>query len=181
MTKRLMLRPWQESDLEPFVAINADPRAMEYFPGVRGREETASEYHRIIKHFAKYGWGLWAVTLIDNPTFMGFIGLNQIDSVFPFAPAVEIGWRLAPDYWGKGYATEGAMAVLKYGFATVKLSEIVAFTTEHNMRSRNVMEKIGMHHNPKDDFDHPKLPEGHPLRRHVLYRLGVNEWKKSIS
>ena len=109
------------------------------------------------------------------------IGLNRLDnSILPvhFLPAVEVGWRLAFDYWGKGYATEGALACLKYGFEMLDLDEIVSFTTVTNKRSRAVMEKIGMHHDPKEDFDHPHVPEGNPLRKHVLYRLTRNEWKE---
>jgi 3-dehydroquinate dehydratase/shikimate dehydrogenase len=126
------------------------------------------------------GWGWWAATIPGIADFIGFIGLNNIDKLTfsaHFTPAVEIGWRLAFNYWGKGYATEGAKAVLTYGFETLKLGEIVSFTAVQNMRSRRIMEKIGMHHDPKDDFDHPKLPEGHALRRHVLYRLKQKEWE----
>src|SRR5262249_4012190 len=122
---------------------------------------------------------LWAVAVPGIADFIGFIGLNDVDkSTFPthFAPAVEIGWRLAFEYWGKGYATEGAQAVLKYGFETLNLDEIVSFTAIQNMLSRRIMAKIGMHHDPKDDFDNPKLPEGHHLRKHVLYRLNQTEW-----
>ena len=178
-TKRLFLRPWKETDLEPFAALNADPKVMEYFPSTLSRDESDSLAKRIQSKFEKNGYGMWAVAIPGVADFIGFIGLNNEDkSTFPahFTPAVEIGWRLASDYWGKGYATEGAKAVLAYGFESLNLEEIVSFTTVQNMRSRRIMEKIGMHHNPKDDFDHPKLAEGHPLRRHVLYRLKQKEW-----
>jgi 3-dehydroquinate dehydratase/shikimate dehydrogenase len=120
---------------------------------------------------------LWAVSIPDVADFVGFIGLAEPSFNAHFTPAVEVGWRLAFDHWGKGYATEGAKAALEYGFETLNLNEIVSFTAIQNMRSRRIMEKIGMQHDPKDDFDHPKLPEGHPLRRHVLYRMNQQQWQ----
>ena len=178
-TKRLILRPWKETDLAPFAALNADSNVMKYFPSTLSREESDNMAHRIRSKIEERGWGLWAVAIPGTADFIGFIGLHNVDkSTFPahFTPAIEIGWRLASGYWGKGYATEGANAVLTYGFETLNLEEIVSFTAVQNMRSRRIMEKIGMHHDPKDDFDHPKLSEGHALRRHVLYRLKQKEW-----
>lgn len=171
-TERLILRPWVEEDLAPFAAINADPRVMEYFPCPLSRDESDYSVKCAVDHIQKFGWGFWAVSLIHTEAFIGFIGLEHVDFNAHFTPAVEIGWRLAFEHWGKGYATESALASLQYGFETLKLNEIVAFTAIQNSRSKAVMERIGMHHDPKDDFDHPKLPEGHRLRRHVLYRLG---------
>lgn len=179
-TKRLLLRPWKETDLAPFAALNADPKVMEYFPSPLSKEESDHLAHRIRSKIEDKGWGLWAVEIPGVADFIGFIGLHLVDkSTLPahFTPAVEIGWRIAFDYWGQGYATEGANAALAYGFETLNLEEIVSFTAVQNMRSRRIMEKIGMHRDPKDDFDHPKLPEGHPLRRHVLYRLKQKEWQ----
>ncbi len=176
-TKRLILRPWQEADLEPFAKLNADPRVREYFPGTLSRHESDASVKLMSNHIEKCGWGFWAASLIETGEFIGMIGLEDVHFQAHFTPAVEIGWRLAFDYWGKGYATEGAQAALEYGFETLNLEEIVSFTTVKNMRSRQVMEKIGMHHDSNDDFDHPKLPEGHALRRHVLYRLKLNEWQ----
>lgn len=179
-TKRLILRPWKEEDLEPFAQLNADPRVMEYFPSALSREESNQMAKRMQTKIEERGWGWWAVSVPGIAEFIGFIGLNNVDkSTLPvhFTPAVEIGWRLAFDYWGKGYATEGARAALQYGFEMLNLNEIVSFTAMQNIRSRRIMEKIGMHHNSKDDFDHPKLPEGHWLRRHVLYRLEVSGWQ----
>jgi 3-dehydroquinate dehydratase/shikimate dehydrogenase len=176
-SERLILRPWRKEDLEPFTQLNADPRVMQYFPSTLNPEESHQLFKRINAKIDERGWGFWAVSLKENDTFIGMIGLNDLDkSNFPvhFTPAVEVGWRLAYDYWNKGYATEGATACLKYGFETLKLDEIVAFTAVKNLRSRAVMEKIGMHHDPKDDFEHPKIPEGHSLRRHVLYRIGLS-------
>lgn len=170
-TKRLVLRPWKEEDLVPFAALNADPRVMEYFPSTLSRKESDDLAKQISTASEKQGWGLWAVSIPLVADFIGFIGLAKPSFDAHFTPAVEIGWRLAFDYWGKGYATEGAKAALAYGFETLHLPEIVSFTAVQNSRSRHVMEKIGMDHDPKDDFDHPKLPEGHPLRRHVLYRI----------
>lgn len=180
-TNRLILRQWREEDFEPFAQLNADPRVREFFPGLLTREESDASIKTIAEHISKKGWDLWAVELLKTGKFIGFIGLREVDFKAPFnkeAPAVEIGWRLAFNYWGQGYATEGATAALHFGFEKLSLPEIVSFTTVNNMRSRNVMEKIGMHHLEADDFDHPRLPEGHPLRRHVLCRLRLDEWQK---
>ncbi len=169
-TERLILRQWRESDLEPFAALNKDPKVMEFFPSLKTYEESEAHMRQMAELIEKNGWGLWAVSLIENGEFIGFTGLHKVTFEAHFTPAVEIGWRLAANHWGKGYATEGAKAALTFGFEILKLDEIVSFTTVNNVRSRHVMEKIGMHHNPKDDFDHPKIPVGHPLSRHVLYR-----------
>jgi 3-dehydroquinate dehydratase/shikimate dehydrogenase len=177
-TERIILRPWEEKDLEPFAKMNADPRVMEYYPSVKSFEESADEYHRILEHFSKHGWGLWAVSL-NEIDFIGYIGLRFDNFQAHFTPAVEIGWRLAFDYWGKGYATEGALASLNYGFTTLHLNEIISFTSFLNTRSQGVMKKIGMHHNPADDFDHPKLPTEHRLQKHTLYRITRDEWVQS--
>lgn len=173
-TKRLDLRPFVEQDLESFARMNGDPRVMEFFLSPLSREESDALVERIQAHFEKYGWGLWAVSVRGGPDFIGFIGLHHVDrKKLPahFTPAVEVGWRLAPEFWGKGYATEGAKKCLEFGFETLNLEEIVSFTPVLNTRSMGVMERIGMHHDPADDFDHPMVPEGHPLRRHVLYRI----------
>lgn len=178
-TERLILRQWRQEDLEAFAKLNADPKVMEYFPSILSKEESDQMAKRMETRIAERGWGWWAVSVPRIAEFIGFIGLNNVDQsnfLAHFTPAIEIGWRLASDYWGKGYATEGAKAVLAYGFENLNLEEIVSFTAVQNMRSRRVMERIGMHYNPGDDFDHPKLPEGHPLRKHVLYRLNQEEW-----
>lgn len=180
-TKRLILRPWTEEDLESFAQMNSDPRVREYFPGLLSRQESDASAKKISEDIQRHGWGLWAAALIETGEFIGFIGLQNVPFFAPFTPAVEIGWRLAFNHWGKGYATEGALAALKYGYETIELGEIVSFTTVTNQRSRHVMEKIGMYHCPEDDFDHPMLMEGHPLRRHVLYCLKKAEWEKSNS
>lgn len=128
--------------------------------------------------FSNHGWGFWSASLLNKTNFIGFIGLRFDNFPASFTPAVEIGWRLAFEYWGKGYATEGALASLKYGFETLNLNEIISFTSFSNIRSQRVMEKIGMHHNPADDFDHPKLQKGDRLRRHVLYRIQRKDFGK---
>jgi 3-dehydroquinate dehydratase/shikimate dehydrogenase len=182
-TPRLILRPWQEEDLHPFALMNGDPRVMEYFPSILSREESDQLAMRIQSKMENKGWGFWVASLADTQEFIGFIGLNELLSAnfpVPFAPAIEIGWRLAYPFWNKGYATEGAKAALHYGFETLHLNEIVSFTAVENVRSRQVMERIGMTHHATDDFDHPSLPEGHRLKRHVLYRLKCGEWKKDL-
>jgi RimJ/RimL family protein N-acetyltransferase len=168
-TERLILRRWRDSDRQPFAGMNADSRVMEFFAALLSRKESDSMVDKIESHFAEHGFGLCAAELRQEGTFIGFIGIAVPDFDAPFA--VELGWRLAADYWGHGLATEGARAIVRHGFETLGLDEIVATTVPANARSRRVMEKLGMTHNAADDFDHPLLPKGHPLRRHVLYRL----------
>jgi RimJ/RimL family protein N-acetyltransferase len=170
-TERLWLRPWRSSDREPFARLNADPRVMEYFPAPLSRGESVRLADQIQSHIDQYGWGLWAVEIPGVAPFGGFIGLAIPHFEAPFMPCTEIGWRLDPDHWGHGYATEGARAILGFAFHTLGLDEIVSFTTAANHRSRRVMERIGMVRDPTDDFDHPSLPVGHVLRSHVLYRI----------
>lgn len=177
-TDRLILRSWKEEDLELFAKLNNDPRVMEYFPALKTQAESDASAQRMSNRIEQCGWGFWAVSLLQTGEFIGFIGLEEVDFQAAFTPAVEIGWRLAYEYWGKGYATEGALASLKYGFEILGLQKIVSFTAVQNFRSRAVMERIGMHHDPKDDFDHPKIPQGHPIRRHILYKLKESEWQR---
>ena len=170
-TERLILRHWRPPDREPFARINADPTVMEYFPSLLTRSESDSLAERIEDGLSVENFGFWAAELRSTSKFIGFIGLNTPSFTAAFTPCVEIGWRLAAAHWGQGLATEGARAAAHYAFATLKIPELVAFTVPGNLRSRRVMEKLGMSHNPRHDFDHPHLPEGHSLRRHVLYRL----------
>ncbi len=170
-TARLLLRRWRDSDRLPFQAMNADPRVMEFFPSLLSPGESDALIDRAQAHFDLHGFGPFAAELLADHSFIGFIGLSIPAFDAPFMPAVEIGWRLAFDFWGRGLATEGARAVVLYGFEELGLDSFVSFTVPANLRSRRVMEKIGMTHDPRDDFDHPRLPEGHPFRRHVLYRL----------
>jgi RimJ/RimL family protein N-acetyltransferase len=144
---------------------------MEYFPAALSREESDALASRIEAHFEQHSFGLWAVEIPNVTSFAGFIGLSVPRFDTHFTPCVETGWRLAAEHWGLGYATEGALAVLDFGFKALGLDEVVSFTAPGNLRSRRVMEKIGMVHDPADDFDHPALPDGHRLRRHVLYRM----------
>ena len=169
-TPRLELRGWREADREQFAAINADPEVMEHFPGTLTRRESDELVDRIEVGFAESGFFLWAVEVRASGEFIGFTGLAGPGFEAHFTPAVEIGWRLARSAWGHGYATEAARAALEFGFED-GLDEIVSFTTVANRRSRAVMERIGMSHDPGDDFVHPSLPPGHPQRPHVLYRL----------
>jgi RimJ/RimL family protein N-acetyltransferase len=173
VTERLILRRWRDTDREPFAALNADPRVMEFFPSVLDRAESDALADRIDAHFAQHGFGLWAVELPGIAPFIGFIGLSIPRFQAHFTPCVEIGWRLAHAYWGKGYASEGARRVLICGFRQLRLSEIVSFTARQNFRSRKVIERIGMHRDLSGDFDHPALPENHWLRQHVLYRMAA--------
>ncbi len=169
-TERLILRHWQPSDREPFARINADPLVMEFFPKALTREESDSLADRIESRLQSRGFGLYAVELRATNEFAGFIGLSEPAFKAHFTPCVEIGWRLASNFWGLGLATEGARAIVRYAFETLGLTELVSFTTEGNIRSRRVMEKLGMTHDLNDDFDHPGLL-GYRLQRHVLYRL----------
>jgi ribosomal-protein-alanine N-acetyltransferase len=177
-TRRLLLRGWVPEDRAPFAALNADPEVAALLGGVRDRAESDALAERVEAHWARNGFGLWAVERLDERRFIGFTGLSRPSFEAPFMPAVEVGWRLARAAWGKGFATEAAEASLDYGFETLRLDEIVSFTAPANVRSRAVMERLGMHRDPADDFDHPRLPEGHPLRPHVLYRLRAAEWRQ---
>jgi RimJ/RimL family protein N-acetyltransferase len=173
--QRLLLRQWRADDLPAFADLNADSAVMEHFPAPLTRQQSDEFAHRIMADLDERGWGLWAVevTEIGSPEdgrFAGFVGLSVPSFPAHFMPAVEIGWRLARWAWGRGYATEAAEVALAYGFHRLGLSEIVSFTAVPNVRSQAVMRRIGMTHDPADDFDHPKIAEGHPLRRHVLYR-----------
>lgn len=170
-TDRLLLRRWNDADREPFFRVNSDPRVMEFFPRCLSRAESDQFIERIEAHFQKHSFGLYAAELRENDAFVGFIGLSVPAFEAHFTPCVEIGWRLSVDHWGRGLATEGARVVLNHAFEDLRLKEVVSFTTPANARSRRVMEKIGMNHHPADDFDHPSLPTGHALKRHVLYRV----------
>jgi RimJ/RimL family protein N-acetyltransferase len=180
-TARLRLRTWRDNDLEAFSALNADPRVREFFPSVQTRRESAESMQYIRDEFDRRGFGLWAVEVIGVAPFIGFIGLSVPAFDAPFTPCVELGYRLAFEHWGKGYATEGARAAIAFGFSVVGLTEIVAMTTVANARSRRVIERVGMTRSPADDFDHPNIPVGHPLRRHVLYRLTAADWTSTRS
>jgi RimJ/RimL family protein N-acetyltransferase len=167
-TERLLLRSWRDADLDPFAAMSADPIVMEHFPALLDRQATADVIGRIRGHFEREGWGLWAVEVPGVAPFIGFAGIARV----PFWPdRVEVGWRLGREHWGQGYATEAARAALAWGFANLDVDEIIAMTIPENLRSQRVMEKLGLVRDPTADFDHPRIAEGHPRRRHWLYRL----------
>lgn len=172
-TPRLILRRWRDSDRDAFARLNADPEVMAHFPDLLDRPASDALADRIEAHFAEHGFGPWAVEVQDGEPFIGFVGLARVGFDGHFTPAVEILWRLARSSWGHGYATEAAREACRIAFDDLGLPELVSFTVPVNQRSRAVMEHISMTHDERDDFDHPKLPEGHPLRRHVLYRLSA--------
>jgi RimJ/RimL family protein N-acetyltransferase len=169
-TQRLVLRRWRDDDLAPFAALNGDQTAMRFMPSVMTADETRAMVERIRAHFDAHGFGPWAVEVPGVAPFIGFVGLQRPAFEAHFTPCVEIGWRLLPAYWGKGYASEAAAAALRFGFEDLNLDQIVSLTVLANKPSWSVMERIGMTRDPADDFDHPRLAEGHPLRRHILYR-----------
>ena len=172
-TPRLRLRPWIDDDFEPLVAMCAAPRVMEFFPSIFSREETKSMWRRIHEHHAHYGFGPWAMEV--DGEFAGALGLNWIRFETHFTPCVEIGYRLRPEFWGRGLATEAGQAALRYGFEYLELREIVAYTLPANQRSRRVIEKIGLVFS--EEFDHPLIADGHPMRRQVLYRISRSTWE----
>lgn len=175
-TERLRLRRWQDRDRAPFAAMNRDPEVVEFLLMPLTREESDAMIDRIEAHFEAQGFGLWAVEVRESARFIGFVGLWPPSFEAHFTPTVEIGWRLAREGWGHGYASEAAREALRFGFEQLELPEIVSFTVPANERSWRVMQRIGLVHDPADDFDHPKIEPGHPLRRHVLYRLSRKSW-----
>jgi RimJ/RimL family protein N-acetyltransferase len=176
-TDRLILRRWRDADRESFARMNRDAVVMEFFPALLSCEESDAMVDRIETHFTERGFGLWVAELRETGEFTGYIGLAVPRFAAAFTPCVEIGWRLASGHWGRGLATEGARAVVDYAFGDLGLPELVSFTVPANLRSRRVMEKLGMTHDPGGDFDHPSIAESHPLRRHVLYRIRRDDWK----
>jgi RimJ/RimL family protein N-acetyltransferase len=180
-TERLILRKWRESDRELFARMNADPAVMEHFPALLSREESDALVDRAEAHLEQHRFGPWAAELRETGDFIGYIGLVIPRFEAAFTPCVEIGWRLAREHWGKGLATEGARALVRHGFEVQRLLELVSFTVPANLRSIRVMQKLGMTHDPCDNFDHPSIPEGHPLRLHVLCRLKCKDWMEASS
>jgi RimJ/RimL family protein N-acetyltransferase len=172
----LLLRRWRDSDRAPFASLNADPQVMEFFEAPLTRQESDALVERIEADFEQLGYGLWALEVRATGQFIGFTGLSVPTFEAHFTPAVEIGWRLLRSAWGQGFATEAARQALAFAFDVVQLEEIVSFTTSAHERSQAVMRRLGMTRNPADDFDHPRLPEGSRLRRHVLYRMPSHRW-----
>lgn len=175
-TARLKLRHWSSADLAPFGAMNADPAVMEFMPGRLSRQASDAAAAAAQAHIDRKGFGLWAVQVRGGPPFVGYVGLQVPSFEAPFTPCVEIGWRLARAAWGYGYATEAARACLEHAFGVLGLAEVLAFTVPANVRSRAVMQRLGMTLDPAAAFEHPRLPAGHALRHHLLYRLGRHAW-----
>ena len=177
-TARLLLRGWPDGDRAGFAQLNADPEVMRHFPSTLSAAASDRLVDAIVEGWETNGYGLWAVERLDDGRFLGFTGLSRPSFQAAFMPAVEVGWRLGREAWGHGYATEAAGSALRFGFETIGLEEIVSFTVPANVRSMAVMERLGMTHDPADDFEHPRLPVGHSLRRHVLYRLRRDDWPR---
>lgn len=174
-TSRLRLRLWRDEDFAPFAALNADPQVMAHFPATLDRAESDVLAARCQSLIEAQGWGFWATEIKASGDFIGFVGLHRPIAELPFSPCVEIGWRLARPFWGQGYASEAARAALSFAFNDLALAEVVAFTSLENRRSQAVMERLGMRR--AENFEHPALPPGHPLREHCLYRLAVSAWQ----
>lgn len=176
-TERLILRDWKKDDEKDFARINSDPLVMEYLPRVLDEKASNHLVQKFKAHFKKHGYGLFAVEHKDTGEFMGFVGLNHVDFKAAFTPAVEIAWRLDYPYWGQGYASEAARAVLDYAFKELELEEVVSFTVHDNDRSMGVMENIGLSRDVKGDFLYPKLPADHPLAEQRLFRITAKAYK----
>lgn len=174
-TQRLILRQWKDEDYPAFAALNADTSVMEFFPKVLSTPESDAMATRIRGQIQERGWGLWALELTENGQFIGFTGLHVPHALLPFSPCVEVGWRLAKEYWGQGYAPEAAGEALRYAFVNLELTEVVSFATLKNHRSQAVMRKIGMR-NTNCNFNHPDIDSASPLSEHVLFKIGRSEW-----
>lgn len=173
-TARLLMRQWKDSDYEAFASLNSDPSVMEFFPAPLTRAESDTLADRIVEKIGDKGWGMWAVESVEDESFLGFVGLNDTDET-PHGDAVEIGWRLQRASWGSGYASEAASAALVFAFEMLNLSEVIAFTTVGNLRSRGVMERLGMH-NTEQNFMHPRVATDNPLCEHVLYAIEADQF-----
>lgn len=172
-TDRLLLRQWKDSDFEAFAAITSNLEVMQYFPKLLNRDETYAWIDQVKYLLDVKGWGLWAIELVETQEFIGCVGLHSQVDKFEFSPCVEIGWRLDPKFWGKGYATEGAQACLKFAFEVLDLPEVVAFTVDHNLASKNVIQKLSMTYS--HDFLYPDLDDSHPLKIQKLYKIQKQE------
>ena len=175
-SERLILRPWREDDLDALAQLCADPEVMAHFPATLDRAGSAELLARLMAHQAEHGFTFWALQRREDAAFVGFTGLARVRFEAPFVPAVEIGWRLARPYWGQGYALEAARCALQFAFEDLQLDEVVSFTVPANQRSWGVMQRLGMRRDAAGDFEHPILPEGHPLRPHLLYRISREDW-----
>lgn len=175
VTERLILRLWREDDRAPFAAMNADPEVMRYFPSPLTRAESDALYDRFEREW-RDGTSFHAVEEKASGRFVGFVGVAALPTALPIAPATQVGWRLARDIWGRGYAPEAARAAMDGAFTAPGLAEIVSYTVPANLPSRRVMQKLGLERAAERDFEHPALPEGHPLRQHILYRVTRSAW-----
>ncbi len=175
-TNRLLLRQWQQADYREFAKMNTDPRVMQYYPNILSEDESDNMAQKIESLIAEKSWGFWAVELIVEKKFIGFVGLHKPTYDLPVSPCIEIGWRLASEYWGKGYATEAAMESLKFAFEELDLDEVYSFASVANEKSWAVMQRLGMK-NMNLNFKHPIIPEHHVLSEHVLYRITSKEWE----
>lgn len=176
LSEWIVLRPWEDPDRQPFAEMSADPSVMEYLLPLTPGKATDAWIDRQLAHLATHGYCFWAVEAKEDGAFVGAVGLLRVSYEAHFTPAVEVGWRIARAFWGRGYAPEAAAAAIQFGFETLQLPEVVANTAPNNQKSRRVMAKLGMVHDAAGDFDHPRMPEGHPLRRQVLYRLTRDRW-----
>lgn len=176
-TDRLLLRTWRDEDRAPFAELCGDPEVMRFFPATLNRTQSDASIDSWQTQFAERGWGIWAVEIKASARFIGFVGLSIPKRALPFTPCVEVGWRLAASAWGHGYATEAALRALAFAFDDLRLEEVVSFTALLNARSIAVMERIGMV-NANANFEHPAVPEGHPLRPHCLYRITRDQWSR---
>ncbi|MCF1503406.1 GNAT family N-acetyltransferase [Afifella sp. H1R] len=176
-TERLILRPWQDSDRDFWADLNADPEVMRFFEKTRSRAESDAIFEKLKGHFLVHTFGFWVLERKTDGEPVGFAGLQHTDFEAPFTPAVEVGWRLKRAEWGKGYATEAATESLAYAFGPLALDEVISFTVTANVKSRRVMERIGMLRDRAKDFDHPRLPEDSALRRHVAYSITREAWQ----
>jgi RimJ/RimL family protein N-acetyltransferase len=179
-TPRVLLRRWRDADLAPFAALNADPEVMKYFPAKLSEQESANLIARAERDFERCGFGPWALELPGEEPLIGFLGLMPVPDALPFAPAVELGWRLARPFWGRGLASEAGRAATRHAFEELGLPELVAYTAAHNERSRRLMRRLGMTRDPAEDFAHPALPAGHRVSHHVLYRLPAARWRSNM-
>lgn len=177
LTERLILRQWQPSDYADFAQMNADTEVMRYFPKRLSSAQSDMIAHKCQQLIEDNGWGFWVVSLKETSKFIGMVGLNETHADMPFAPSVEIGWRLQKRYWGQGYATEAARAALCFAFNDLKLDAVVAFTAIINEQSQMIMKRIGMS-NTQDDFYHPMLDSDHPLAKHVLFKITQDDWRE---
>lgn len=175
-TERLILRGWEERDVAPFAAMNADPRVMAFFPSTLTARESRKTYERLKSRAEANGFHFQPIEFKRSGSFAGFVGIARVTIDVDFAPAIEIGWRLPFDFWGKGYATEAATAWLDYGFGSLDLDEVVSFAVHSNKRSQNVMARIGMTRDPNGDFWHPDIAPGYDLARHFFYRIRKGEF-----